>query len=302
VIFKKFTEFVQKYDKQYSTIEEFTMRYKAFETNFMEVVAADDFLGSKGHKKSITKFSDMTKEEFKTKMLTLKAVPNGWCDEVKMEKNLTAIPASLDWRAKGKVSPIKDQGQCGSCWAFSTVAFMESQNLIQGKALATYSEQQLVDCDTAGIDQGCGGGLMHVAFAYFQSKGAEDDKHYPYTASDDTCAYNKKFVIGHVSAITCAENVSIDTMKQQLNTVGPLAIAVAADDFQTYDSGILVCSYTQLDHGVLLVGYGTENGTDYWIVKNSWGQNWGEQGFVRVTQDENANCGIGQYVSTAKLA
>jgi len=241
----------------------------------------------------------MSKEEFKAKLLTLKVQKgNGWCDQAK--KSNKKVPDDKDWRADGKVTPIKDQGQCGSCWAFSTVAFLESQNLIAGGDSQTYSEQQLVDCDTAGVDQGCSGGLMHTAFAYFQSKGVEDDGNYPYTASDDTCAFNKKFVVKQkVSGIQCFENVDNDTLKDQLNTVGPLAIAVAADDFQSYGSGILTCMYSQLNHGVLLVGYGSEDGTDYWIVKNSWGGNWGEEGFVRVVTTAGENCGIGDYYSTA---
>jgi len=302
LIYKKFAEFTKRFNKTYHSIEEYQMRYKIFAQNLLEVIEADSFLG-KHHSKSITKFSDMTKEEFKAKYLTLKADSNGWCDQVKKApKTHKAIPDELDYRTTGKVSPIKDQGQCGSCWAFSTVAFMESQNLINGKKQATYAEQQLVDCDTASTNQGCNGGLMHTALQYFQSKGAEDDTNYPYTASDDTCAYNKKFVIAHVSDVKCYENVDDDTIKQYLNDVGPLSIAVAADDFQSYDSGVLDCSYTQLDHGVLLVGYGSENGADYWIIKNSWGANWGEEGFVRVSQTAGQNCGVGDYIATATVA
>jgi C1A family cysteine protease len=302
LFYKKFNEFVHTYKKSYSSIEEYQKRFEIFTSNLLEVIEADSFLG-KAHKKSITKFSDMTKAEFKATMLTLKVESNGWCDQFKSNKTHTkkAVPASKDWRAEGKVTPIKDQGQCGSCWAFSTVAFLESQNLIQGKKQATFSEQQLVDCDTAGIDQGCNGGLMHVALQYFQKQGAEDDGHYPYTASDDSCAYNKKFVIGKVANVKCLETVDDDTMKQMINEVGPLSIAVAADDFQSYSSGVLECMYTQLDHGVLLVGYGSENGSDYWIVKNSWGENWGEAGFVRVSTAAGANCGIGDYIATANL-
>jgi C1A family cysteine protease len=303
VIYKKFQEFLQKYGKTYSSIEEYQMRYKIFTASLMEVVAADDFLGNK-HTKSITKFSDMTKDEFKAQYLTLKMdKSNGWCDSVKVQKSFKATPAEKDWRTEGKVSPIKDQGQCGSCWAFSTIAFLESQNLINGAKVATFSEQQLVDCDTASTNQGCNGGLMHTALAYIQANGIEDDGHYKYTASDDTCAYNKKFVIKNkVSAVQCMEAVDDDTIKQHLNEVGPLSIAVAADDFQSYDSGVLDCNYTQLDHGVLLVGYGTEDGKDYWIIKNSWGANWGEKGFVRVSQTAGANCGVGTYIATATLS
>jgi len=257
VIFKKFTEFTHKYKKNYSSIEEFRMRYQNFKANLMDVISADSFLG-KAHTKSITKFSDMTKAEFKAKYLNLKyQKSNGWCDQIKKKNTHAKIPDSLDWRAKGKVTPIKDQGQCGSCWAFSTVAFLESQNLINGKSSQTYSEQQLVDCDTAGTNQGCNGGLMHTALQFFEQNGVEDDGHYPYTASDDTCSFDEQFVVAKVSDVKCYENVDDDTIKQYLNDVGPLSIAVAADDFQMYSSGILDCQYTQLDHGVLLVGYGT---------------------------------------------
>jgi len=301
LIYKKFNEFTKRFNKSYKTIEEYQRRYKIFAHNLIDVISADSFLG-KHHTKSITKFSDMTKEEFKAQYLTLKANTNGWCDQFKLHKTKMAVPDEKDWRTEGKVSPIKDQGQCGSCWAFSAVAFMESQNLINGKELATYAEQQLVDCDTASTNQGCNGGLMHTALQYFETNGAEDDGNYPYTASDDTCAYNEKFVIGHVADVKCYENVDDDTIKQYLNTIGPLSIAVAADDFQSYDSGILDCQYTQLDHGVLLVGYGTENGSDYWIIKNSWGANWGEEGFVRVSQTAGANCGVGDYIATATIS
>jgi len=300
IAYKKFTEFTTKFNKVYSSIEEYQMRYKNFVANFEQVVAADSFLGE-SHTKGLTKFSDMSQEEFATQYLTMK-IDNGWCDNgLKTKKAIKAVPASKDWRAEGKVTAIKDQGQCGSCWAFSAVAYLESQNLIQGNTAATFSEQQLVDCDTAGIDQGCGGGLMHVALKYFQTAGVESDKDYPYTASDDTCTYDKTKTIASVSNIACTENMSDDTMKQQVNDIGPLSIAVAANDFQMYDSGILECQYTQLNHGVLLVGYGTEAGKDFWIVKNSWGQNWGEQGFVRVSTTAGANCGIGSYIATATI-
>jgi len=299
VIYKKFTEFTHRFNKVYSSIEEYQMRYQAFAENLNEIIAADSFLG-KTHTKSLTKFSDMTKSEFAGKYLTLKyEKSNGWCDQM-FTKQHKAVPASKDWRAEGKVSPVKDQGQCGSCWAFSTVAHLESMNLIAGNKQATYSEQQLVDCDTA-TNQGCNGGLMHTALAYFAKQGVEGDANYEYTASDDTCAFNKKFVIAHVSNVKCYESVDDDTIKQYLNSVGPLSIAVAANDFQTYDSGILECQYTQLNHGVLLVGYGTESGQDFWIVKNSWGANWGEEGFVKVSTAAGANCGIGFYIATATI-
>jgi len=212
----------------------------------------------------------------------------------------TAIPDSLDYRTLGKVSAIKDQGQCGSCWAFSTVAFLESQTLIKNGKGQTFSEQQLVDCDR-DADAGCNGGLMQTAFQYIEEKGIESDAKYPYKARDQTCKYDTGSVVAKVGNVQCYEDNTVEDTKQYLNSVGPLAIAVDATDFQSYDSGILKCNAYSLDHGVLLVGYGTEDGQDYWIVKNSWGKNWGESGFVRVSTTQGEDCLIGTYIAVADL-
>jgi len=299
VVFQKFQEFTHKFEKTYSSMEEYLQKFENFKNNLIEVLAADTFSGK--HTKGITKFSDLSKAEFKAKYLTLKKTPNGFCDSVKKGFLNAEFPDSLDWRAKGKVSPIKDQKECGSCWAFSTVAFLESQWLIKNNAVQTFSEQQLVDCDKVS-DQGCNGGLMHTALAYIQQKGLEGDDKYPYRGVDQRCQYNVANVKTHDSNIKCLEDVDNDTLKSTLATVGPLAIAVDASDFQMYDSGILECTGTDLDHGVLLVGYGTEDSTPFWIIKNSWGTNWGEQGFVRVSQAYGANCAVGGYVATAQLS
>jgi len=161
IVFKKFTEFTHKYNKVYSSVEEFQTRFENFKNNLIEVLAADEFSGK--HTKGITKFSDLSKSEFKAKYLTLQHKA-GWCQPSRFGfLSAVAAPESLDYRTTGKVSPIKDQGQCGSCWAFSTVAYLESQVLIKTSKAATFSEQQLVDCDK-GSDQGCNGGLMQTAF------------------------------------------------------------------------------------------------------------------------------------------
>jgi len=300
IVFQRFTEFTHKFNKVYSSVEEFTKRYDIFRNNLIEVLAADQFSGN--HTKGITKFSDLTKEEFRAQYLTLKHQA-GWCRQTKLSFLVeeTHVAESLDWRTKGKVSPVKDQGQCGSCWAFSTVGYLESQYLIKNNKAQTFSEQQLVDCDKDS-DAGCNGGLMQTAFNYIQTQGIESDTKYPYKARDQTCKYNQKDVVTKVSNVQCYEDVTVTQIKQYLNSVGPLAIAVDATDFQSYDSGILVCNSYSLDHGVLLVGYGTEAGQDYWIVKNSWGKNWGESGFVRVSTKQGENCLIGNYISVADLS
>jgi C1A family cysteine protease len=266
VVFKRFLEFTHKYNKVYGSLEEFQQKFEVFKNNLIEVLAHDDFSGE--HTMGITKFSDMTRDEFKNQYLTLKVQGAGWCNSAKGLKFLShEVPATLDWREKGGVSPVKNQGQCGSCWAFSTVAFLESQQLITKKTQQTFSEQQLVDCDK-GTNQGCNGGLMHTALQYVVSKGLETDAKYPYKARDQSCSYDASSVVVHAKNVQCLEDVSVDQIKNYLNTVGPLSIAVDASDFQMYDSGILKCTEAYLNHGVLLVGYGA----DFWIVKNSWGR------------------------------
>ena len=294
IVFKKFIKFTHKYGKVYSSMEEFTSKFETFKTNLLEVLAADEFSGE--HTVGITKFMDLSKSEFKSQYLTLQT-PNGWCrNGATFLSADEAAPASVDWRTQGGVSPVKDQGQCGSCWAFSTIAFLESQSLIKNKAYVTYSEQQLVDCDHLG-DQGCNGGLMQTAMQYIQQNGIESDSRYPYKARDQTCAFNKGNVIATVSDVHCYENITNAQLQTYVSTVGPLSIAVDASSFQMYDSGVLNCRGASLNHGVLLVGYTA----DTWIVKNSWGKNWGEAGFVRTKNTVGSNCAIGTYTVTATL-
>jgi len=277
-------------------MEEFQQKFEVFKANLLEIAAADDFSGL--HTKRITKFSDLTKEEFRKQFLTLKVESPGWCQQGKkfLHEEVSSV-TDFDWRTQGGVSPVKDQGQCGSCWAFSTVAFLESQSLIKNKKAVTYSEQQLVDCDHNG-DEGCNGGLMHTALQYIQGAGIESDTKYPYAARTEWfCWYNKSDVIATVSDINCYENISNAQLQNYVTSVGPISIAVDASDFQSYDSGILDCPYSQLNHGVLLVGFTANT----WIIKNSWGKNWGESGFVRVQNTKGHNCGVGEYAVTATL-
>jgi len=275
-------------------------RFEIFKEHYLEIHSFTND-GSSGHKKGITKFCDLSKKEFSEQYLTLKYEP-GMCEKAKLTF-LTEDPKiseSLDWRTKGKVSEVKDQGQCGSCWAFSTIGFLESQSLIKNNKNQTFSEQQLVDCDKK-TDAGCNGGLMQSALNYIADQGIEGEKSYPYKGRDETCAYKKDSVIAKASNVQCYEDLNDISIKKYLTTVGPLAIAVDANEFQTYDSGILACSGSELDHGVLLVGYGSDKGKDYWIVKNSWGKNWGEKGFIRISAKKEENCAIGKYVAIAEL-
>ncbi|MBA0627814.1 hypothetical protein Godav_022622 [Gossypium davidsonii] len=220
-------------------------------------------------------------------------------------ENVTAVPSSMDWRSKGAVTNIKDQGQCGCCWAFSAVAAMEGITKLKTGNLVSLSEQELVDCDINGEDEGCSGGLMDDAFEFIISnKGLTTESSYPYQGVDGTC--NKKAAANHAAQITGYEDVPSNSESALLKAVANQPVSVAIDaggaDFQNYKSGVFTgeCG-TSLDHGVTAVGYGEDDdGTKYWLVKNSWGTSWGEDGYIRMQRDIDAEeglCGIAMEAS-----
>ena len=207
------------------------------------------------------------------------------------------IPSEVDWRNKGAVSPVKDQGKCGSCWSFSATGAMEGAWGIRTGNLASFSEQQLIDCSIEYGNSGCQGGLMDSGFEYAIDNGMclENDK--PYLGRSDTC--NRCDKIAHFSQCFDVTPMNELHLKQAVSR-GPVSVAIEADTlvFQLYSGGIIdnIKCGTNLDHGVLVVGYGEENGKKYWIIKNSWGPKWGDSGYVKIARTDNTNtpgmCGI----------
>ena len=242
-----------------------------------------------------TKFSDWTSSEFKQYSKGLK--PTTKPKNYNTVGYSVDVPESFDWRDKGAVSSVKDQGQCGSCWAESTVGALEGAAFLNGSPLVNMSVQELVDCSHDGND-GCEGGLMDNAFKWVETNGGLClDEDYPYTARDGDCSMKCKNRFPISSYVDLVEGDEASLLPA-LVSVGPLAIAVDANSFQTYSGGILPgkdCG-SQLDHGVLLIGYGIDNGVKYWTIKNSWGADWGENGFIRIERGVDA-CGISQQVS-----
>ncbi|GBN76435.1 Cathepsin L [Araneus ventricosus] len=261
-------------------------------------------LGLHSYRKGINEYSDMEHEEFVR-------IFNGFRRQPGQKTNASTwvpvfnaqIPDQVDWRTKGLVTPVKNQQQCGSCWAFSTTGSLEGQHKKKTGQLVSLSEQNLVDCSGPEGNEGCGGGLMDQAFEYVKvNKGIDTEKSYPYTAEDGTCHFKKSSVGATVTGYVDIPSGDEEALKQAVATIGPISVAIDAssDSFQTYQDGIYdepECSSVFLDHGVLAVGYGTEDGSDYWLVKNSWGTSWGIKGYIKMSRNKNNQCGIATQAS-----
>lgn len=245
------------------------------------------------HKLEVNHFADWTSHERK-RLTGYKHDPNKKKRYI-MTANNGPIPNDIDWRTKGAVNPVQNQGMCGSCWAFSAVAAVESAYFIKHGSLVKCSEQQLVDCAGSFGNYGCNGGLMDNAFEYIEKNPLELESDYGYTAQDGSCKYVPSKGVCTVASYADVTPNSPTALKTALNS-GPASVAIEADQyvFQAYSSGIITSAQcgTQLDHGVLAVGYGTENGVGYFIVRNSWGASWGEKGYVRIADSKDNICGI----------
>ncbi|XP_059138688.1 procathepsin L-like [Physella acuta] len=208
------------------------------------------------------------------------------------------LPKVVDWRSKGYVTPVKDQGECGSCWAFSAVGSLEGQNFKATGKLTSLSESQLVDCSTTSGNDGCDGGNVIQAFHFIKEDGGIDSaENYPYTPEENFCKYIRKPVAATVRGSVCIPPGDEDALKEAVATIGPVSVTIDADDstFALYDDGVYYtpnCSSNTLTHAVLVVGYGSLKGQDYWLVKNSYGTTWGKSGFMLMARNKGNHCGI----------
>jgi C1A family cysteine protease len=296
----KFVDWMKHHGKDYASGHEFVQRLETFALN-------DDLINthnSEGHdyKLGHNEYSDLTAEEFRQyfnlgEFAGVKYPVFGEKTNEKFVHHGAEIPDAVDWVEKKMVSEVKNQGQCGSCWAFSTTGSLESAYAIKNGKIVEFSEQQLVDCDHNG-DMGCNGGLMDNAFKWIeQNKGLCTEEDYSYTAATGVCKTTCTNVEGStVQKYTDVGHTDDDLMAALVQQ--PVSVAIEADQssFQFYKSGVLTsrCG-TNLDHGVLAVGYGTENGQDYYRVKNSWGTTWGDEGFIKLARgvsQKGGQCGI----------
>lgn len=300
-----FEKFQAKWQKNYGSPEEELRRFGVFQNTYQKVMEEN----AKGHpyELEVNKFADLTDEEFST-YLGKKSKPHrrwGTAKHLGTHRySGQALPDSWDWVPKGAVTPVKDQGLCGSCWAFSTTGALEGALFVSSKRLVSLSEQQLVDCTKGKGEDACDGGDQDPAFKYAESTDMCTEKSYPYKSSKGkagkTCDMSSCSVGIPKGGVTGYKDVQPDDVNALMEAVvqQPVAISVDANStgFKNYMSGVIKAQCgTDLDHAVLLVGYGTMNGTPYWKVKNSWNTDWGMDGYVlieRGVSQSGGMCGV----------
>lgn len=317
-------QFKQEHQKNYSSPEEEARRRQIFLENKDYIDSHNIKQTQSSFKQGINPLSDLTPEEinasrngFRLKNVAVQPIdslletllialndtfagidthPRPWYDD------MMGTRQHLDWRERGRVSKVKDQGSCGSCWAFATTGALESI-LASRENYTLLSEQNLVDCSGSYGNHGCGGGLMDAALRYVRDNGIMSSAAYPYVAKDQECKFNKDKSIMRVRGSARLPSGNESLLQRVLSMTGPLPIAIdaSARSFHSYKSGVYddrICknSMRDLNHAVLLVGYGTDRrGGDYWIIKNSWGNKWGDKGYMKLARNHQNQCGVANY-------
>ncbi|XP_059588493.1 cathepsin W [Alligator mississippiensis] len=294
-----FQDFMSRFNKTYSNPEEQHRRLLIFRQNLATARALEE-AGQGLARFGMTRFSDLTEEEFRAQLLS--PMP-GHTLRPPAQSPSKPAPPSCDWRKAGAVTPAKNQGLCGSCWAFAAVANIESLWFIRHQELYNLSVQQVLDCSRLQV--ACGGAFPWDAFTVAWMYGLTPEEQYPYMACQNMCQESHR-AVAHVQTF---QILSSDEKKlaAHIAVQGPVTVGINAKLLQFYEEGIITknmacsCNPDEMNHAVLLVGYGLEKKTPYWIVKNSWGPEWGEEGSFRIYRGGNA-CGIASLPVTATVA
>ncbi|XP_022820986.1 zingipain-2-like [Spodoptera litura] len=299
-----FNDFVVKYNKMYADEEERLNRSQIFAENLKKIIELN--ARRESHLYDVTHFMDLTQEEFTMRYTGLSEIfLTNDCPYL-FDEDIEDVdaPESFDWRDHNAVTPVKHQYECSSCYAFSAIANIESQVAIKYNTQVDLSEQQIVDCNSRTL--GCTEGLMAPTFRYLmKAGGAVREPDYPYFGYQSQCYFNRSWPLFNiyprsppvqVTSCNSLRLTSQEKVKQLLYKYGPISIAIRADKFRYIGRvGIITDQFCTgpLNHAVLLVGYGTENGMPYWIVKNSWGSGWHDQGYFKMQRGEHAeSCGM----------
>lgn len=307
--FEQFVSFTTKFNKRYDSQDEHNHRYKIFKQNLalIEKHNAEAAEGKHSFTLGATPFADMTNEEYRKRVLGYRpkqnSVARSAAELYRPTLTLADAPSSLDWRDKGVVTDVKDQGQCGSCWSFSAVCAMEGAHALATGNLIAFSEQELVDCVNNGADTCSVGGEMHDGYLWaIKAGGMETESAYPYSAtSGGGCKFDKSKSVATFSSYKNVTSGDENALLLALLDRPTISVGIDASSiwFQLYSGGVYddsSCKNTwdQLDHGVSVVGYGHDDSTnkDFWIVKNSWGAGWGLKGYINMRRNSNNQCGI----------
>lgn len=295
---RAFEQFRRSMNKDYSTADEYIYRLNIFANN-LDIIEKHNKL-SKSWKMGVNKFADISHEEFVSSKLYLGEKSADPLKRTTIRSLNNKAPEAVDWTTKGVVADVKDQGSCGSCYAFSAVSAIESIFAINTTILQTLSVQEIVDCSTDYGNEGCGGGLRDFVMDYVIDNGICTAKDYPYITKEGACQKTCK----KVTYAKLASHYTIKPTEEELEKViaiQPPSVGIDGNGIQFYKSGILDdkdCGIYGINHGVLAVGYGEENGKKYFKIQNSWGDTWGENGYIRFARDvrEGGLCRVAERV------
>lgn len=299
-------DFRMKYKKFYADEFEETGRYYVWRQHLKDIETHNSN-PENTYKIGVNHFSDLTHAEFREQMGGCYKLPKHMVEgnvtegSTFLPPSFVDLPDTVDWRKEGYVTPVKNQGQCGSCWAFSSTGSLEGQTFKKTGKLPELSEQNLIDCTKSYGNYGCRGGWMENSFKYVRdNRGIDSETGYPYYTRDlGYCYYNAQYNTASDTGFVDLPSGDENALKVAVATIGPISVAIDAthSSFMRYRSGVYIepqCGngLGNLDHAVLVVGYGTENGYDYWLVKNSWATTWGDAGYIKMARNRNNQCGI----------